>query len=194
MKNAVFVEAEAAGDLMFYGAGAGGLETRLRRARRPGLRCPPARHRRPGPRRVEPRPTCRSCRSRSVLTRYQITLTVLDQPGVLAAIATVFSQHGVSVENVEQSVRSLAPGDSVATATLVIGTHKALESDLAATVDRRGRQRCGEFSHLGSQSGRYVMRLAPSAGNGAESCASTPTGSTFRMRHRSSRSARAAPR
>jgi homoserine dehydrogenase len=69
-----------------------------------------------------------------VLTRYQITLTVLDRPGVLAAIATVFSQHGVSVENVEQSVRSLAPGDSVATATLVIVTHKALESDLAATV------------------------------------------------------------
>ena len=69
-----------------------------------------------------------------VLTRYQITLTVLDRPGVLASIATVFSQHGVSVENVEQSVRSLAPGDSVATATLVIVTHRARESDLAATV------------------------------------------------------------
>ena len=40
-----------------------------------------------------------------VTTRYQITLSVLDAPGVLASIATMFSDHGVSVEAVSQSVR-----------------------------------------------------------------------------------------
>jgi homoserine dehydrogenase len=133
VKNAVFIEAEAAGDLMFYGAGAGGLESAsavlgdlVSAARRHVIGGPGLAESNHGHLPILP--------IAKVLTRYQITLTVLDRPGVLAAIATVFSQHGVSVENVEQSVRSLAPGDSVATATLVIVTHKALESDLAATV------------------------------------------------------------
>jgi homoserine dehydrogenase len=133
VKNAVFIEAEAAGDLMFYGAGAGGLESAsavlgdlVSAARRHVIGGPGLAESHHGQLPILP--------IAKVLTRYQITLTVLDRPGVLAAIATVFSQHGVSVENVEQSVRSLAPGDSVATATLVIVTHKALESDLAATV------------------------------------------------------------
>jgi homoserine dehydrogenase len=133
VKNAVFIEAEAAGDLMFYGAGAGGRESAsavlgdlVSAARRHVIGGPGLAESNHGHLSILP--------IDKVLTRYQITLTVLDRPGVLAAIATVFSQHGVSVENVEQSVRRLAPGDSVATATLVIVTHKALESDLAATV------------------------------------------------------------
>ena len=65
----------------------------------------------------------------SVTTRYQITLTVLDEPGVLAAIATLFSDRGVSVEGVAQSVGANS------TATLVIITHEASESALAATVE-----------------------------------------------------------
>jgi homoserine dehydrogenase len=63
-------------------------------------------------------------------------LSVADQPGVLATVANEFSAHGVSVELVEQGVLGTeavqAGGES--TATLVIGTHAALESDLAATV------------------------------------------------------------
>ena len=118
---------------MFYGAGAGGLESAsavlgdlVSAARRHVIGGPGVAESNHGHLPILP--------ISKVLTRYQITLTVLDRPGVLAAIATVFSQHGVSVENVEQSLRTLAPGDSVATATLVIVTHKALESDLAATV------------------------------------------------------------
>jgi homoserine dehydrogenase len=59
---------------------------------------------------------------------------VPDQPGVLASIATLFNEHGVSVETVSQSV---GDGHSVesATATLVIGTHAATESSLASTVE-----------------------------------------------------------
>ena len=74
-----------------------------------------------------------------ITTRYQITLAVEDQPGVLATIATVFSDNGVSVEAVAQSVGAAEVAMSGAetpqgTATLVIGTHEASEADLAATV------------------------------------------------------------
>jgi homoserine dehydrogenase len=67
-----------------------------------------------------------------VTTRYQITLEVEDQPGVLAAIATLFNAHHVSVETLTQSAAGSA--DVPATATLVIGTHEATEAALAATV------------------------------------------------------------
>lgn len=128
-KNAVFVEAEAAGSLMFYGAGAGGKETAsavmgdvVSAARRhvaggPGI---------PGSTHAD----LPILPISSVTTRYQIMLEVNDQPGVLAAVAKVLSDHGVSVARLEQSV----PQDAEGTATLVIGTHEALDAALAATV------------------------------------------------------------
>ena len=72
----------------------------------------------------------------AVTTRYQITLEVADRAGVLAAIAGIFQEHGVSVETLEQTVIPAGAGyagDQPA-ATLVIGTHEASEADLAATV------------------------------------------------------------
>jgi homoserine dehydrogenase len=132
-KNAVFVEAEAAGDLMFYGAGAGGKETAS--AVLGDLVSAARRHVIGGPGVAESNhaklPILPISR---ITTRYQITLSVIDQPGVLAAVATLFSAHRVSVETLEQSVRTVSQGDGAATATLVIGTHKASESDLSATV------------------------------------------------------------
>src|SRR5690606_6773331 len=71
----------------------------------------------------------------SVTTRYQISLLVNDMPGVLAAIAAIFSEHGVSVETVHQSVSSPGADGTAATATLVIGTHEASEASLSDTVD-----------------------------------------------------------
>ena len=131
-KNAVFVEAEAAGSLMFYGAGAGGKETAS--AVLGDLVSAARRHVVGGPGVAESNnANLPILPMSSVTTRYQITLTVADEPGVLATIATLFSEHGVSVENVAQSVAS---GDGLAspTASLVIGTHSATESALAATV------------------------------------------------------------
>ncbi|MCU1583244.1 MAG: homoserine dehydrogenase [Microbacteriaceae bacterium] len=132
-KNAVFVEAEAAGDLMFYGAGAGGKETAsavlgdvVSAARRHVIGGPGVAESTHANLPILP--------ISSVTTRYQITLRVIDEPGVLAAVATLFSGHGVSVETVEQSVAAPGRGDAAATATLVIGTHEASESDLSATV------------------------------------------------------------
>lgn len=131
--NAVFVEAEAAGSLMFYGAGAGGLQTAS--AVLGDVVSAARRHVAGGPGVAEStHANLPVLPMASVTTRYQITLTVLDEPGVLATIATLFSDRGVSVEGVSQSVRD--GGDSERpTATLVIITHEASESALAATVE-----------------------------------------------------------
>jgi homoserine dehydrogenase len=131
-KNAVFVEAEAAGSLMFYGAGAGGKETAS--AVLGDLVSAARRHVVGGPGVAESTHANLTVLPMSAITtRYQITLTVVDQPGVLAAIATLFAEHGVSVETVSQSV--VGHGDENLTATLVIGTHSATESSLASTVE-----------------------------------------------------------
>ncbi|MBK0418427.1 homoserine dehydrogenase [Leucobacter sp. CSA1] len=140
-KNAVFVEADAAGELMFYGAGAGGSETAsavlgdlVSAARRhvvggPGI--PGSAH-----------AALPILPVGEVSTSYQVMLEVRDQPGVLATIAGILSEHGVSAANVEQSVSTRgddvaagAPPEEPETATLVIGTHTAREADLAATVE-----------------------------------------------------------
>jgi homoserine dehydrogenase len=66
-------------------------------------------------------------------TRYQITLEVTDQPGILAKIANVFADHGVSIETVEQSVRQNG-GKRRSTATLEVGTHVATDASLSSVV------------------------------------------------------------
>lgn len=143
VKNAVFVEAEAAGDLMFYGAGAGGRETAS--AVLGDLVSAARRHVVGGPGVAEStHADLPVLPISSVTTRYQITLRVVDEPGVLASIATIFSEHGVSIETVAQSVADHDDADAPANvgaeaplapgATLVIGTHEASDGDLAATV------------------------------------------------------------
>jgi len=130
--NAVFVEAEAAGSLMFYGAGAGGRETAS--AVLGDLVSAARRHVAGGPGVAEStHANLTVLPISSVITRYQITLTVVDEPGVLASIATLFSDRGVSVEAVSQSPAS-SQEDSRPAATLVIVTHEASEAALAATV------------------------------------------------------------
>lgn len=131
-KNAVFIEAEAAGDVMFYGAGAGGRETAS--AVLGDLVSAARRHVIGGPGIAESRhANLPIFPVSSITTRYQITLAVVDRPGVLAEIANIFRDHNVSVETLVQSIAvETEPGDP--TATLVIGTHEASESSLAATV------------------------------------------------------------
>lgn len=131
-KNAVFVEADAAGDLMFYGAGAGGKETAS--AVLGDLVSAARRHVIGGPGVAESRhASLPILPMASIRTRYQITLAVHDRPGVLATIAELFREHGVSVETLVQSIASEPEGE-IPTASLVIGTHEASESSLAATV------------------------------------------------------------
>ena len=131
--NAVFVEAEAAGSLMFYGAGAGGVQTAS--AVMGDLVSAAKRHVAGGPgladsvhANLEVLPIER------IYTRYQITIQAKDQPGVLAQIANIFAEHGVSVETVEQSVNPSSRGQTP-TASLMVGTHEATDASLSSVVN-----------------------------------------------------------
>jgi homoserine dehydrogenase len=129
--NAVFVQAEAAGNLMFYGAGAGGVQTAS--AVLGDVVSAARRHIAGGVGVGEStRANLPIVEVGRVTTRYQITLEVDDRPGVLATIAGILSDGRVSIATVEQTVT----GEDARTASLVIGTHKALEKDLSETVDR----------------------------------------------------------
>jgi homoserine dehydrogenase len=129
--NAVFVEAEAAGDLMFYGAGAGGVQTAsavlgdvvsaARRHIAGGVGVGESTH-----------ADLPLAPVGQVVTRYQITLEVDDRPGVLATVAGILGEGGVSIATVEQTVGA----QESAVAHLVIGTHRAREQDLSETVQR----------------------------------------------------------
>jgi homoserine dehydrogenase len=132
--NAVFVEAEAAGNLMFYGAGAGGVQTASAVL---GDVVSAARHHIAGGVGVgeSTRANLPIVPIGHVTTRYQITLEVDDQPGVLATVAGILSDGRVSIATVEQTVID-DPDLGVPVARLVIGTHKAREQDLSDTVDR----------------------------------------------------------
>ena len=125
--NAVFVEADAAGQLMFYGRGAGGAPSASAVL---GDLVAVARNRRAGVRTASEsayadlpiRPMG------EVLTRYHISLDVADRAGVLATVAGVFANHDVSIATVRQS----GHGDD---AILVVVTHRAPDAALAATVE-----------------------------------------------------------
>ena len=136
--NAVFVEAEAAGELMFYGRGAGGQPTAsailgdlvsVARNRVGGRRGPGE----SAYAKLPVRPMG------EVPTRYHISLDVADRPGVLAQVAQVFAEHDVSIETVRQqqhrSRDEVPVGDGDARAALVVVTHTAPDAALAATVE-----------------------------------------------------------
>jgi homoserine dehydrogenase len=127
--NAVFVEAEAAGRLMFYGSGAGGTQTAS--AILGDVVSAAKRHVAGGPGLADSiHAKLEILDMGRVSTRYVIQLEVKDQPGVLAKIATLFSTHNVSIETVEQAVL----GRESLTASLEIGTHVASDAALAAVV------------------------------------------------------------
>ena len=125
--NAVFVESEAAGQLMFYGPGAGGAPTASAVL---GDLVTVARNRL-----GNVRGTGESAYADlpiqsmgSTQTRYHVQIDVDDKAGVLAAIALAFAEHDVSIQTVRQEGR----GDD---AQLVVVSHTASDADLAATVE-----------------------------------------------------------
>jgi len=124
--NAVFVEAESAGQLMFYGAGAGGTQTAS--AVLGDLVSAAKRHLAGGPGLSDSvHADLDALPVQEIETRYQITLQVLDLPGVLASIASIFATHDVSVETVSQT-----PAEH--DALLTVMTHRASEADLEQVV------------------------------------------------------------
>ncbi|MDM4720543.1 homoserine dehydrogenase [Micromonospora sp. WMMA1363] len=131
--NAVFVEADAAGQLMFYGRGAGGAPTAsavlgdvvaVSRNRLAGVRAASESAYADLP--VRP--------MGEALTRYHISLDVADRPGVLEAVAGVFARHAVSIATVRQGPAGGGSAGQGEDADLVIVTHVAPDAALAATV------------------------------------------------------------
>jgi homoserine dehydrogenase len=125
--NAVFVEAESAGSLMFYGAGAGGAPTAsavlgdmvaVARNRVNGTRGPAESTYADLP--VLP--------MADTITRYHVALDVSDRSGVLARVADAFAENDVSI----QAVRQEGHGEE---AQLVIVTHRAPDGALSATIE-----------------------------------------------------------
>jgi len=126
--NAVFVECEAAGELMFYGRGAGGAPTasavlgdlvavarnKLSGARGPG---------------ESVYADLRVDSMGNTQTRYHVSLDVADRAGVLAQVAAAFADQGVSIESVRQQMHGEDDAD------LVIVTHSASDAALSATVE-----------------------------------------------------------
>ena len=125
--NAVFVEAEAAGQMMFYGRGAGGIPTASSVL---GDLVAAARNRVAGS--LGPaQSTYADLELRGIgdaVTSYYLNLRVADESGVLAAISNEFAKHDVSI----QAVRQDGVGDD---AGLIIRTHKATDEKLQATVN-----------------------------------------------------------
>jgi homoserine dehydrogenase len=123
--NAVFVEGEAVGNLMFYGRGAGGSPTasavlgdlidaanNLKRGSSASIGSLA---------KAQLSPIDDAC------SEYYLNLEVADRPGVLAAVAGVFAKHDVSIRSMEQE----GLGDE---ARLIFITHTAREADVQATL------------------------------------------------------------
>ncbi len=138
--NAVFIQGDAVGELMFYGRGAGGRPTAgavlgdLVDAAVNLASGGPGRIGRLVPARVRSIDDLRSA--------YYIGMEVADQPGVLASVAAVFGRHEVSIRSMEQhGLRD--------DARLVFITHECLERDLQATLrDLRGLEAVHDLGNV----------------------------------------------
>lgn len=126
--NAIFVEGEQVGELMFLGRGAGGGPTgsavvgdivEIARNLRSGGRAIGSSYHREAAR-IRPQDASR--------VRYYVVLSVADQPGVLANVAGTFARNEVSIA----SVRQEGSGDQ---AILVLITHTASEGAHQATFE-----------------------------------------------------------
>src|SRR5439155_22978564 len=122
--NAVFVEGDAVGQLMFYGRGAGGGPTAS--AVLGDLIDAAANRRRGTAANLGPFPRAIIRPIDEVRSEYYLNIDVVDRPGVLHAVSGVFAEHGVSIRSMEQE----GLGDE---ARLVFITHEAQESAMQAT-------------------------------------------------------------
>ncbi len=127
--NAVEIEGDLTGKVLFQGAGAGSLPTSsaimadvLDAARALVLGTRPFPWRYTTDLAVTP--------LAQLVTRYYIRLEVADQPGVLAGIARAFGDHQVSIATVIQKETD----EAAQTAELVIMTHQAQEEAVQATL------------------------------------------------------------
>ncbi|NVN49491.1 homoserine dehydrogenase [Mycolicibacterium hippocampi] len=130
--NAVVVEAEAAGRLMFYGQGAGGAPTASAVL---GDLVMAARNRVQGGRgpRESKYAKLPVAPIGFIPTRYYVNMNVADRPGVLSAVAAEFSKREVSIAEVRQE-GMVDEGGQRCGARIVVVTHRATDAALSETV------------------------------------------------------------
>jgi len=83
-----------------------------------------------------PGATCKIAPPESIRSRFYLRLTVKDQPGVLAQVASVMARHAVSIASVLQN-----PAERAGAASLVLTTHESDERSMRralATLSRLG--------------------------------------------------------
>ena len=138
--NAVFIQGDAVGELMFYGRGAGGRPTAG--AVLGDLVDAAVNLASGGPGRIGRLVPARIRSIDDLRSEYYIGMEVADQPGVLASVAAVFGRHGVSIRSMEQhGLRD--------DARLVFITHECLERDLQATLrDLRGLEAVHDLGNV----------------------------------------------
>jgi homoserine dehydrogenase len=122
--NAIEVEGDLAGEVVFYGRGAGAEPTssaviadvvRIAQAVRLGL---------PAVSRPRPSRTKSIAPMSEIVARCYIRLTIADMPGVLGQIAKILGDHGISIAAAIQKEAH----ETTQTAEIVIMTHPARES------------------------------------------------------------------
>jgi homoserine dehydrogenase len=130
--NAVVVEAEAAGRLMFYGQGAGGAPTASAVM---GDLVMAARNRVQGGRgpRESKYAELPIAPMGFIPTRYYVSMHVADRPGVLASVAAEFGKREVSIAEVRQG-GVVGEGGQRVGARIVVVTHQATDAALSDTV------------------------------------------------------------
>lgn len=131
--NAVVVEAEAAGRLMFYGQGAGGAPTASAVM---GDVVMAARNRVQGGRgpRESKYAKLPIAPIGFIATRYYVNMNVSDRPGVLSAVAAEFAKREVSIAEVRQEGMVDEEGQPCG-ARIVVVTHQATDAALSETVE-----------------------------------------------------------
>jgi homoserine dehydrogenase len=136
--NAVFVEGRAAGELMLYGRGAGGRPTASAVL---GDLIDAAHHLRAGfSARRTPTVRARMHPAEELTSAWYLNIDVADRPGVLAAVASVFGENGVSIRSMEQvGLRDEA--------RLIFVTHVARQGDLMKTLE--GLRGLDVVDHIG---------------------------------------------
>ena len=157
--NAVFIEGEAVGELMFYGRGAGGDADGHRPC---SATCIDAAHNLPPAGRARtgvPAPEAADPAHGRAGSQYYLTLDVADRPGVLAAVAGVFGEHGVSIRSMEQE----GPGRRGPPDLRHPHRRGARHAGHAARPARARRRRPGRHRSSGS-SGRSEHVTWPGAG------------------------------
>lgn len=149
--NAVFLSSDFAGDLMFYGRGAGSKPTAssvagdiidIARNINSASHCPRVR--------LAERGRCEALPSDELVSGFCVRMRVDDRPLVLAGVASAFGERGVSL-------RSIVQDPCEGGANLVLITHPCREGELQSAL---GELKCRDYV----RSLKTIMCLEPVKG------------------------------